>query len=147
MRLFKTILAALLMAFSLPLHAQDNEGLSDHGPLEIESYYQIKWGYKDEFVELYKRNHLPILKALEAKGIIEKIEIHYPIQHIPGPGAWDVRVRITFRDPNVGMLGSDHTEWVRVQRELYPDRETFIEEEKRRFTLMKEHWDVAVYQE
>ena len=29
-----------------------------------EYYYKVKWGYFDEWMELYKRNHYPVLQRL-----------------------------------------------------------------------------------
>ena len=29
-------------------------------------FYTVKWGYQDEFLDLFGRNHYPLLKALEA---------------------------------------------------------------------------------
>ena len=34
----------------------------------IESYYKVKWGYADEFIELWKKNHYPLLKKAQEKG-------------------------------------------------------------------------------
>ena len=28
----------------------------------IENYYKVKWGYAEEFLSLYKKNHYPLLK-------------------------------------------------------------------------------------
>ena len=85
MRSFWIVLASLAMFSPSHLIAQEHAGIEDHGPLELESYYEIEWGHVGEFVRLYKKNHLPILEALKDRGIIQEIEIHYPIQHMAGP--------------------------------------------------------------
>ena len=30
----------------------------------IENYYRIKWGRQQEFIDLYKKNHYPIVKKM-----------------------------------------------------------------------------------
>ncbi|MEI9808956.1 MAG: hypothetical protein WDO16_14425 [Bacteroidota bacterium] len=36
----------------------------------IENYYKVKWGYADEFIDLWKANHYPLLKKAQQKGDI-----------------------------------------------------------------------------
>lgn len=31
-------------------------------------FYTVQWGYQDEFLDLFARNHYPLLKALEQAG-------------------------------------------------------------------------------
>ncbi len=33
------------------------------GPVTIAYYYRTRWGHHEEFVELFTRNHYPILRA------------------------------------------------------------------------------------
>jgi hypothetical protein len=41
-------------------------------PIEVAYYYRIKWGYHEEFIELFKKNHYPVLKAqIETGRILE----------------------------------------------------------------------------
>ncbi|MBI1738789.1 MAG: hypothetical protein HYR58_06025, partial [Acidobacteria bacterium] len=36
-------------------------------PFVVEYYYKAKWGYADEFIRLFKKNHFPLLqKEIEA---------------------------------------------------------------------------------
>ena len=42
-------------------------------PYVLESYYKVRWGKADEFIRLFKKNHLPVLKKLAADGRILKI--------------------------------------------------------------------------
>ncbi|MFX8743352.1 hypothetical protein ABTM45_19350, partial [Acinetobacter baumannii] len=39
----------------------------------IENYYKAKWGYAEEFLALYKKNHYPLLKKAQEKGDIISI--------------------------------------------------------------------------
>jgi hypothetical protein len=39
----------------------------------IENYYKVKWGYADEFIDLWKKNHYPLLKKAQEKGDIIRV--------------------------------------------------------------------------
>lgn len=47
-------------------------------PLTFESYYKIKWGYTNEFIDLWKKNHYPLLKKVQEKGDIISITAEKP---------------------------------------------------------------------
>ena len=47
-------------------------------PYVLESYYKARWGQADEFIRLFKKNHLPVLKKLAADGRIPKISAVKP---------------------------------------------------------------------
>ncbi|MEP7343595.1 MAG: hypothetical protein ABI977_38095, partial [Acidobacteriota bacterium] len=56
----KTSLASFIalsfLMISVPqAHAQEQ-------PYVVEYYYKAKWGFADEFLTLFKKNHLPVLK-------------------------------------------------------------------------------------
>ena len=39
-------------------------------PAVFEFYYRVKWGYFEEFMTLFKKNHYPILARLKDDGVI-----------------------------------------------------------------------------
>ncbi|MFM8740911.1 MAG: hypothetical protein ACKOC0_12005, partial [Cytophagales bacterium] len=47
----------------------------------IENYYKAKWGYADEFLALYKKNHYPLLKKAIEKGDIVSFKLEKSRQH------------------------------------------------------------------
>src|SRR5262245_20799566 len=73
----------------------------------IENYYKAKWVYAEEFLELYKKNHYPLLKKALDKGDIISITIEKPRQHSSEESRWDYRVTLVFKnmqaafDPNL----------------------------------------------
>ena len=75
------------------INAQDQE------PYTVEYYYKVKWGYLDEFLDLYKKNHYPILKELKKRGEIIDMQAAYPIYHSPESARWDFRYTITYNNP------------------------------------------------
>ena len=115
-------------------------------PVTTEYYYKIRWGSADEFRELYKRNHEPILKELQKQGFITAMRMESPFTHMAGGPRWDLRVTLTFKDAEtaVGVGGPFDKASDAITARLYPDKAKFEAEEQRRFSLLEEHWDVIV---
>jgi hypothetical protein len=106
----------------------------------VESYYQAKWGYAEEFLRLYKKNHLPILKKLRDEGRILRIDAAKPRYHATEDSRWDYRVTLTFRD---SAAAHDPAHEEAVKRQLYPDQDALRKEEQRRFEILNSHWDIV----
>jgi hypothetical protein len=110
-------------------------------PFVVEGYYRAKWGYAVEFLRLYKKNHLPVLKKLRDEGRLLRIEAEQPRYHAREDGRWDYRVRLTFRDAAAAHDPAYENE---VKKQLYPDQDALRKEESRRFEILESHWDVVV---
>jgi hypothetical protein len=110
-------------------------------PYVVECYYKARWGHADEFIRLFKKNHLPVLKKLEADGRILKIFAVKPRYHATEGGRWDYRVTLEFKSP-AAAIDSAYEE--AVKKQLFPDQETFQREEQRRFEILDAHWDLPV---
>src|SRR4051794_20365763 len=67
-------------------------------PFVAEYYYKARWGYADEFIRLFKKNHLPVLRKEIERGRILKVTAAKPRYHATEDGRWDYRVTIVFRD-------------------------------------------------
>ena len=119
-----------------------NSGMAQDRPYPVEYYYKVQWGYFDEFMELYKRNHYPILVKLKGKGDILDMSAAYPTYHAGEGTRWDFRFTIVWKDVNTAFR-EDRGEDEIVQT-LYPETETFVKEERRRFQLLLQHLDVPV---
>jgi hypothetical protein len=91
-------------------------------------------------VELFKRNHWPILREQQAAGRYTEVQLRMPRFHGVGEAGWDVLVSITYRDWAAIQEHSDDDIVVR----LYPDQATFKNEEQRRFEILEAHWDVVI---
>ena len=118
-------------------------------PITAEYYYRIKWGSFEEFKDLYKRNHEPILKELQKQGYITAMRMDSPFTHLAGGPRWDLRVTITYRDPAsaVQVGGAFDKATGAITARLYPDKAKLDAEEQRRFSLLEDHWDVIVVAE
>ena len=47
-------------------------------PFVVEYYYKAKWGHADEFLRLFKKNHLPVLKKQIEMGRMLKVWMDQP---------------------------------------------------------------------
>ncbi|MFO0956225.1 MAG: hypothetical protein U0800_02030 [Isosphaeraceae bacterium] len=140
MKMFsRNCLVAFACAAALSGPAAGREGKAR--PVVLECYYKAKWGHADEFLQLYKKNHYPVMKRLLDEGRLTRIEIVKPRYHGPEEGRWDFRVTLAFRDADAAY-DPEHEE--AIQAELYPARDAFREEEKRRFAILDAHWDVII---
>lgn len=107
----------------------------------IENYYKVKWGYAEEFIGLYKKNHYPLLKKALEKGDLISIKAEKPRQHASEETRWDYRVTLVFKSVQVAF---DPNLTEPYKKTLYPDAEKLKKEEEHRFELLLAHWDVEV---
>jgi len=104
-------------------------------------FYKVRWGFQDEFVALFKKNHLPVLKAQQEAGRMTAVRTFVPTYHGDGRADWTFAVAITFRDTAAMMAPSGEDA---IVRRLYPDQATFKKDEQRRFEILDAHWDVPL---
>jgi hypothetical protein len=104
-------------------------------------FYKVRWGHQEEFVDLFARNHYPVLKAQKESGRMKSVRTVVPAYHGDGRADWTFAVVITFRD--AAALAAPSGEDAIVKR-LYPDQEKFKKEEQRRFEILDAHWDVPL---
>jgi hypothetical protein len=108
----------------------------------VQYFYKIRWGFQDEWVELFERNHWPLLRAQLELGRLLDVRAYTPRFHGDGRQDWTFEVTITYRD---WAAMEEHTDPDIVQR-LYPDADKLQREEQRRFELVEAHWDVVLEQ-
>lgn len=123
------------------IHAQTSQAKPQDKPFIVEYYYKAKWGYADEFIRLFKKNHYPFLKKQMEFGNALQVTAETPFNHGTEDGRWDYRIRIVWK--NVQVAHDDSGDEV-ILKQLYPDQETFKREEKRRFEILLAHWDVPI---
>ena len=111
-----------------------------HEPVCVAYYYRTKWGAHEEFLELFVRNHWPILRAQREEGRLLDVILEVPRFHGDGRADWDVLVTIIYRDWAAMEEHSDPA----IAEKLFPDREAYATEERRRFELLEAHWDVPL---
>jgi len=107
----------------------------------IENYYKVKWGYAEEFIELWKVNHYPLLKKAIEKGDIISVTAEKPKLHSGEDTRWDFKVILVFKNEKAAFDPDLTTSY---KKQLYPDQPKFIKDEQHRFELLIAHWDVMV---
>ena len=120
--------------------AQENLTASQAKPFVVEYYYKVKWGYADEFLTLFKKNHYPLLKKQVEMGRMISVSAVTPRYHTTEDGRWDYRVTIVFKNATVANDGSFDEK--ALIKQMYPDQATYKKEEQRRFEILDAHWDL-----
>ena len=100
-------------------------------------FYTVKWGSQDEFLDLFQKNHYPLLKAQQQAGRFASVRTWVPQYHGDGRADWTFVVELVVREGATG--GPTEQELI---AKMYPDQATFRKEERRRFELLVAHWDV-----
>jgi hypothetical protein len=140
---FHLIPILLLTACAGPLFAQGapTRGGADQ-PYTMEYYYKVKWGSQQEFLQLFLKNHYPLLMKHVESGRILSVKIEQPANHGTEDGRWDYRVTLRFKNSTVGTTANpDEPAMIKA---LWPDQATFQKEEQRRFEILLAHWDLPV---
>jgi len=145
MRRFLFAVLAFVFCFSAasPLWAQGAppQGGADQ-PYTVEYYYKVQWGHQQEFLDLFLKNHYPLLKRIVATGRMLSVKIDAPAYHTTEDGRWDYRVTIRFKNSTVATTSNPDEE--AIIKELWPDQEKYKKEEQRRFEILAAHWDLPV---
>lgn len=139
----KAMLVLLLSALVSPVLAQGAPPQSAaNQPYTMEYYYKVQWGHQQEFLQLFLKNHYPLLQKNVESGRILSVKIETPANHMTEDARWDYRVTLRFRNSALATTGNpDEAAWI---RQLWPDQQTFTREEQRRFELLLAHWDLPV---
>jgi hypothetical protein len=133
----------LILVSALPLFAQGAppQGAADQ-PYTMEYYYKTQWGHQQEFLQLFLKNHYPLLKKIVESGRMLSVKIETPANHMTEDGRWDYRVTIRFKNSTVATTANPDEE--KLIKQLWPDQETYKREEQRRFEILLAHWDLPV---
>jgi len=109
-------------------------------PVEVVYFYRSIWGHHDEFLELFTRNHLPVLREQLKSGRLLDVRVRIPRFHGDGRADWDVMVTIVYCD---WAALEEHSD-TEIKARLFPDQARYGEEERRRFAILEGHWDVPL---
>ena len=120
---------------------QDSPPQTQGRPFAVEYYYKARWGFAEEFLALFRKNHWPVLQKQVESGRLVRVTAVKPRYHAAEEGRWDYRVTIVFRDVAAAFDAAAEED---LKRQLFPDQEAFRREEQRRFEILLAHWDVPV---
>src|SRR5512140_892976 len=134
------LLAFALAFFALPLAAQGAppQTAADQ-PYVMEYYYKVQWGHQQEFLQLFLRNHYPLLQKVAQSGRILSVKIETPANHMTEDSRWDYRVTIRFK--NSTLATTSNPDEARLIKQLWPDQAMYEKEEQRRFEILISHCD------
>jgi hypothetical protein len=111
-------------------------------PYTMEYYYKVQWGHQQEFLNLFLKNHYPLLRKEVEGDRILSVKIETPANHMTEDSRWDYRVTLVFKNSTVAT--SANPEEPALIKQLWPDQATFTREEQRRFEILLAHWDLPV---
>ena len=133
----------LVLSSAAPVFAQGAppQG-SANQPYTMEYYYKTQWGHQQEFLQLFLKNHYPLLKKQVDTGRILSVKIETPANHMTEDARWDYRVTIRFKNSTVAT--TENPDEDKMIKQLWPDQETYKKEELRRFEILLAHWDLPV---
>jgi len=135
-KLIQTLMFGVFIFMFQSLQAQDKKDY-----FIIENYYKVKWGFADEFINLWKVNHYPLLKKAIDKGDIVSVEAEKPKLHSGEDTRFDFKVTIVFKN---AALAFDPNLTKQYEKQVYPDIEKLKKDEQHRFELLIAHWDVMI---
>src|SRR5215469_17209323 len=143
-RAMKSLLQILFLSLAAqPTFAQGSPARNaPDQPYSVEYYYKVQWGHQQEFLQLFLKNHYPLLKKIVESGRMISVKIETPANHMTEDARWDYRVTIKFKNSTVATTANADEE--SLIKQLWPDQETFKREEQRRFEILLAHWDLPV---
>ena len=135
--LILALLVGVLLGATIPtLRAQAPAG----GERTVWYFYRVTWGHQDEFVELFKKNHYPVLKEQMGSRLV-RFKAYVPQFHGDGRADWTFATEIVFKNDAEFMGPSPEQA---IVRRLFSDQATFRREEARRFEIVDAHWDIPL---
>ena len=129
----------MVLLFGAAARAQAPPQQAAGEPKTVWFFYTVKWGFQDEFLDLFQRNHYPILKEMEKAGVYLSVKTFVPENHGDGRADWTFAVELVEAAKRPAAPTEDE-----IVAKLYPDRAKLQKEEQRRFELLVAHWDVPL---
>jgi hypothetical protein len=138
-------LCILLLSVACPLflcaQGAPPQGGADQ-PYTMEYYYKVQWGHQQEFLQLFLKNHYPLLQESVHRGRMLSVKIETPANHMTEDARWDYRVTIVFKNSTLATTANPEEE--SLIKQLWPDLDKYKREEQRRFEILVAHWDLPV---
>jgi hypothetical protein len=129
-----TLLAIAILPFG-KAHSQQTSQ-----PYIVEWVYKVKFGYQDEFWQIFQKYQIATLNKEKELGGVVKYEVFRPGLHTSEDHRWDYRIVIYYKDVQSSSQGS------KVEKMLFPDQAKMKREELRRWELTEVHWDLPIHQ-
>lgn len=139
MRFRPVLLVAASLTSSIVVAGAQSPAIAH--PVTVEWVYRVKYGYKDEWFRLFRKNQIPILEKQKQLGYVKQYTVFAPGLHTSEDARWDYRI-IIVRASADAPAGQSEAE---LARQLFPDQATYQQEENRRWELTTNHWDLPIH--
>jgi hypothetical protein len=134
------LMAATLLCPALPRAALAQSPKPGVAGYEVEWVYRVRYGFIDEWWDLFRKYEVPVLERGKQLGHIVDFRIYHPTQHTDEAARWDYRVEITYKDyASAGKMNA-------LYDQLFPDAAARKKDDQRRWELTTNHWDLPIYQ-
>jgi hypothetical protein len=107
-------------------------------PYLVEWVYKVKWGYADEFWQLFKKYQIATLNREKELGYVTSYTVYRPGLHTGEDSRWEYRIVITYKNITTAQHGSE------VEKQLFPDQAAMKKGENRRWELTEAHYDLPI---
>jgi hypothetical protein len=108
-------------------------------PYLVEWVYKVKWGYADEFWQLFKKYQIATLNREKELGYVTSYTVYRPGLHTGEDTRWEFRIVITYKNISSSGHGNE------VEKQLFPDRAEMKRGENRRWELTEAHYDLPIH--
>lgn len=135
----KLALAVAALALAAPAAAQRNAAAD--APFILEHSYWLQPGTSGQFVAMFNRNKLPLLKRELAEGRIRWMRITQPRLRSADPTQPDLKLTIAWASPNVAFDDKDPARFVPG---LFADAQARARAEAERERIVVRRADVPV---
>ena len=107
-------------------------------PYLVEWVYKVKWGHADEFWQIFKKYQIATLNREKELGYVTSYTVYRPGLHAGEDTRWEYRIVITYKNQASSGHGGE------IEKQLFPDQNTFRREENRRWELVEAHYDLPI---
>ena len=137
------VLLACVLGLLMPMglaHSANQAAKPGVEGFQVEWMFKVKYGYIEEWWDLFRKYEFPMLDRAKELGLVLDYKVFRPMQHMDETGRWDYRVEITYKDfASISKVGP-------LIDELFPDKAARKRDEKRRWEMTANHWDLPIYQ-
>jgi hypothetical protein len=108
-------------------------------PYLVEWVYKVKWGYADEFWQLFKKYQIATLNREKELGYVTSYIVYRPGLHTGEDTRWEYCIVITYKNQASSGHGAE------IEKQLFPDQAVMKREENRRWELTEAHYDLPIH--
>jgi hypothetical protein len=108
-------------------------------PYLVEWVYKVKWGYADEFWQIFKKYQIATLNREKELGYVTSYTVYRSGFHTGEDTRWEFRIVIAYKNISSSGYGSE------VEKQLFPDQAEMKRGENRRWELTEAHYDLPIH--